>query len=609
MNIFVATFATVLLLPCQAKLTEAKSQAQAQSYIDNETLPERHLEEQETFSPCSSGIFNTDRFKHFTISEPNGQGFLSHIQEKSIIKGEIDMNFVFSDDGTEARSHWRFETTEDNPTDPDGNPFFFLRNRHTGVSIASVTGAAESDDNVPQVSVQCLSSGNTVRIGIQNLIKGANEALEVYVEDSEVHETKCVPSRNSCVGVSGFGDSFRTISKRRSNCFFTRRRLKCAKSLTKEVETWVLEEVKDFKRLSGPFLVPEEVVSDKPPLLSGETIIKSVVPFAKIFFKFGTCPICSAIFASGVTLGLGVFGGGGGTSSLQQLREEMLTVTADMISSAVASNSFIDLTNALADQRDFFYLDYPKSKKNNFARGIDFVASLAVQLETKADIYDTDIARFFGGLTGEPNAVNIKKAFLGFDTLTFSIMESLGVRTEVYLLKALSIPDSTCAELADELNLQFEADTFITLLEATQSLLIHHRVENECCRANSKRFTLDGAVGFRTVLQDGSDLVIEDTHMSSVDREQAVEDIRIERELDIRHLSFPIQDFLDYFVSYKDTALQACLDIRSDPLARTQFENDAIEVELTCAAEATECVFDSDCCSAACEEGSCVPST
>ena len=79
-----------------------------------------------------------------------------------------------------------------------------------------------------------------------------------------------------------------------------------------------------------------------------------------------------------------------------------------------------------------------------------------------------------------------------------------------------------------------------------------------------------------------------------------------EREVDIKHLSFPIQDFLAYFNSFGEYSEVMCEAIRTDPQARARFEQDAVDAEFTCKINDDDCFVDIDCCSGICQDNVCV---
>jgi len=505
--------------------------------------------QQDVLSVCEEKVFSTDRNQYFTIQDPEGRGYLSHEQEDSTRAEEIDMDFHFTDSPTRMEAQWRFIQV----TSIQGGPQFFLKNRKSGVSVVSSVGQAIAGGRNPVVDGTCNESGTRVTLSIDN------EPISVFLNNVDVFETKCTPiSPRTC---SNFLDdaAVRTLGSRRSNCFFTRRRLKCARSERDLVDDWIVEEVTDFPRLAGPEGAPKKIDKD-----DANSILQIAERLADLE-NGPDCIICVGVSALGAALGMNNLGeSAANTAILDSFADLILSDVMVSLQTLLNADQKSSLHNQLTETRRFFLGEYSTAKR---ALQQDDVNGLAVLADQVTALVATNVASLQVLFLPGKSAVPV--AFLGFDLLVYTIMESLAMMNEVYLLQSLAQPTSSCSALWSN---ALGVETLRSLLQQTQDLILEHRVETACCERNHKRLRDHRARRFfNTVIVDDGQVVIKDTGLSLNEAQDAVKSIRDEREVDVLHLSYPIDKFNNYMDGLEAQSVAACEAIRADPDSRVAF--------------------------------------
>ena len=222
--------------------------------------------------------------------------------------------------------------------------------------------------------------------------------------------------------------------------------------------------------------------------------------------------------------------------------------------------------------------------------------------------YTKDMATVFGS-DYTPTQSNIVKAFLGFDFLTFALMETLAVRQEMFILNSYVFPEKSCADLADIYLLKDMAEAASHRLKNTQALLVHQRVQNDCCTRETETF-MGGSHASNQFVSSRMDttkerhwVVYKSKRVGDVG--DVVERIRAEREHDILQFSYPIGTYLQYFEDYENFSIAMCVAVRTNPVVRTRFETDDILIEDFCKPINQPCLADIDCCSDVCQDNLC----
>lgn len=537
---------------------------------------------------CITGTFKPDPSKYYIIRNQVSDG--GKMWAHKFYKPTPDSlgNFILGDlprsQEDKELAHWRFIEKSDGKYD--------VVNRQTG----------QVKYNFAPPS--CNPNSSFVNIGNPGLVVGR-----------ERQESGCKKATRNCAEIFGFDSGFLTfISKRKSNCVGAKR-FTCEKLLVDTKTTkWVIHEVQQFQKLEGPGLTrPTVNLANPSALTASEGIAVAGVLGASIVAQGFGCPVCGGIFGTSLALGNQLFGGSGGNGQLEdalnQLTNEILDATQEMIDTSTAEENVRFFVNDLNGRRNFFNGRYLNDKHEFFGNyDLEAIADLRIQLEGVWFEYDNTITTIFGN-DFTPSKTNTVRAFVGFDFLTFALMESLAVLQEAMVLQSFNFPEESCDSISTRMVLREKAAEYKARLIDTQKLLIKQRAK-DCCETEKTTFRAECASPsncrtptplFEFTEKEKLVFQIRDTRADG-----EVLKILQARRHDILNLSYPIFSYLKYFDNYFDFSVAMCEAVRDDPTVRTRFITDDISVPVTCGLENDLCLGAVDCCSRTCSDGVCL---
>lgn len=646
--------AVVSLLYIGTNFVEGKLESSPKSYLgyDNRTVVENSMAgprqlQSSGLAVCDGEKFIPDPDKYYTIGTVQNNFVWNH----ELFSAEEDSNspnFIVQFRPTDTfadkmSAMWRFVPVNSSPEK------FYLFNRRSGQPI-NKKGEVIVKDQELVVFARCDSTGTSVKIGDLNLRderitkchkswrtcdgvlpgEGWTELDEFrddclfavrkkctrqdigpipVVKSIETIQTGCKKNSRTCASM--FGEGWHQEARRGSNCWVGSSRYTCKKE-KKNTDTanWLVKEVTKFNRINGPSLSSTKIdlEDDTPDAFSASQLIALAgTAGGGVLTGLTGCPFCGALFSVGV----GLTGGAlfppkdNIEERLEQLAQQILDVTEEMIAKGIATREIEQAVNKMRLRRSFLQNEYLGDKHKLFSTGnVDDIAQLVLTMDGEIRRYDEDIVEIFGTGVGRSTG-DIVRAFLGFDVLTYSLMELLAVRQETYLLQSYRFPEESCAYLAKFEFLQDKAADARDLLVNVQDQILYHRVEERCCRVKARQFlSVSSSPSIEETLDGPTAVYVSNLRL---DGPQAgkISNVKEAREHDIKHLSFPIDVFLRYFDGYEEFSIAMCEAVRTDPVVRTRFQTDTITPDPLCGSEAESCLGAIDCCSGNCENNKC----
>lgn len=512
-------------------------------------------------SACSNdGTFKPEPDKYYNIFSSDGRVW-THVNHErrtddSVPTREIIELKPAKDFASQDAAMWRFDRTSSGS--------FNIINRSTGISERART-------------LQCTNGNTEVNFGqspFRDVIVGRTRK-----------ESGCKKNNRSCGEI--FGGGFEFISKRKSNCF-SGRRFKCERlDKNSNIVNWQVKEVENFQRLAGPDLESPVVSVIEDPVISTASELIATLGTDFAGFVGGTvCPFCGGVFSAIAGLGFESPDAIPLDDKLNTLAAEILQAVDLMIGNFAAQDSQRQLINGIEDRRQIIYEDYLSDKHRAFEeKDADKLEDAKLLLKSQVNEYAVEISQVFGN---DPSDIffdrpNVVRGFLGFDVLTYAMMEILAARQELYILEALLDPERSCEDHADDEKLGREANKYEALLEAIQGVMIDQRLENDCCSASAERFVVKTnptiANAFNVLsIKDRGELIYRSKE-SGDEKTEVINSIKKERKFDIENFSYPIASFVEYFKGYKAFSIEMCKAVRTNPVVRARFETDDVSAE------------------------------
>ena len=518
---------------------------------------------------CETGTFQPNPNAYYHIKTDDFAKLWKHkIHERG--DDQLELTKMITELSGNAASNriqdatmWRFEKS--------GNNRYNIWNRFSGRKVFK------------NVQGTCKSGGRRVDFGLQS---------KVFV-DRDRRTSGCKKGSRDCETV--FSPGFEQIRKFKSNCFGGARRFECERLVPNSTfRLWVVSEVETFNKLSGPGLSTPQVRADQEPAVDAGQLIATLGTTAAGTVGTLLCPLCGGLFSVAASFGFSALNPGDMSGKLNQLADEILDATEEMIDNGIASESIRQFRGAMEEHRENIFLDYVNDKHRAFQSVRDGDEEAFIRLSSAHDFleplvaaYTTDLHRVFGedaSVIGQDRQ-SVQRSFLGFDALSYSVMELLAARQELYIMESYLFPTDSCQEIADRDRLDDQANSLLEVLQQTHRVMTRQRKFADCCKA--KVFFKNTSTNPRqqtrihnTEIYDGNKRVgrYQGIVTSRNPRSPKVAEIMKEREFDMNFISYPILPLLQYMRSYQKFSIDMCEAVRNDPAIRARFETDDINV-------------------------------
>uniref|UniRef100_A0A7S4K3E6 Uncharacterized protein n=1 Tax=Odontella aurita TaxID=265563 RepID=A0A7S4K3E6_9STRA len=518
---------------------------------------------------CTSSSFNPDPTKYYTIAVDDlvwAQGNPSTSSLGWTTKQNTPgMSMYLTNDKVGSASHWRF-------TQVTGNSWV-TQNRLTGLKMSydSQWHLTTNLSTETKLSATC-SSSETDEVFLEMIgahaafprcdINGCIFGSKLNIVERQRRET----TSTGCVAYSGCGSGWTETSK---TYYLFCTSYSCERYLSvpsqKIEQRWSIKEVIDFVKPDTKQAVTVTVQEHALETLSNKIALVNDIAFMNTPILGAIVGFAQSEYFSGPTI----------AQQLQKLADDVQEMTADMISTGIATNAIDEANKRIAHRRSYFLVEYPGHKHHYMANeNMDQIDDLADDLLDKASEYAKDTTAFFGNSYSHQDMNAVKRAQKGFQYLKLALVDVLTMYREGVLLQAYAHPDDNCQNIIGRYLIpggNSRAAAYKKQLQDTWDMLHRHRVQPIGSSLNREMYTCEAHDDFnsRTELFYFSGGGAASVYATA---QQVAAAAKHELTHDMTHWSYPTHVQMDYLDGYEDGTLAMCEALRSDPEFRASFE-------------------------------------